>query len=69
MNPFSFFVTLSLLLLSSQPQTDKKLELTRDFVENLKMSVASVHQGVQTMQSGVENFKTMMLTAYSKDSE
>ena len=69
MNPFNFFVALSLLLLSSQPQADKKLELTREFIENLKMSVASIQEGVQSMHSGVENLKTMMIHTGFKNDE
>lgn len=69
MNPFSLFLALNMLLLTSDPHADKKLEFTREFIEQLRHSVSSIQEGVKTMHSGMENLKTMMINTQPKDDE
>ncbi|AGL02372.1 hypothetical protein [Desulfoscipio gibsoniae] len=64
MNPVSLFLVLNMLLLSSDPHADKRLEFTREFIEQLRHSVYSIQEGVQAMHSGMENFRTMIMPQY-----
>lgn len=60
-NPFSLFLILILLILGSDPNTGKKLDFARDFMDRLKTSTTNIQAGIQSILAMEEDFKTKIL--------
>ncbi len=50
-NPYTLFLILILLVLSTDKQADAKIMFLKEFTEQTSRSLSSVREGVETMQA------------------
>lgn len=53
-NPYTLFLILILLVLSTDKNADAKLAFLKDFTDRTFQSLSAVREGIETMQAGFQ---------------
>ncbi|MTI82985.1 MAG: hypothetical protein FH756_03600 [Firmicutes bacterium] len=62
-NPYTLFLILILLVLSTDKNADAKLMFLKNFTEQTSHSLSAVREGVETMQASFQQAHTMFAGA------
>lgn len=65
-NPYSLFLILILLILSTDKNADAKLASLKDFMEKTSQSLHAVREGVETMHVGLQQAHAMFAGSSNK---
>jgi len=67
-NPFTLFLILILLVLSTDKHADEKLLFLKNFTDQTSHSLTAVRQGVETMHASFEQAHAMFTGASNNSS-
>ncbi len=65
-NPFSLFLILILLVLSTDKQAEIKLEFVRGLIDQTSRSLGSLREGITAMNSSFEHASAMFINSNNK---
>ncbi|SFR13348.1 hypothetical protein [Desulfoscipio geothermicus] len=58
-NPFTLFLILILLILSTDKQADIKLGFVRGLIDQTARSLSTIREGIEAMNTGFEHARVM----------
>ncbi len=68
-NPFTLFLILILLVLSTDKQVDTKLSMVRELLDQTSRSLGSLREGIEAMQTSFQQARTIFHTLPSRDAD
>jgi len=68
-NPFSLFLILILLVLSTDSQADVKLGFVRGLIDQTSRSLGALREGITAMNTGFEQASAMFMNTNQAPSE
>jgi hypothetical protein len=60
-NPYSLFLILILLILGIDPDSEKKLGMTKEIVEKVSATLSNMKSGAKALQMDMEDMQFMLL--------
>ncbi|WP_161822033.1 hypothetical protein [Sporotomaculum syntrophicum] len=68
-NPFSLFLILVLLILSTDNQADVKLGFVRGLIDQTSQSLSALREGITAMNSSFEQASALFMNANNKSGD
>ncbi len=68
-NPFSLFLILVLLILSTDNQADVKLGFVRGLIDQTSRSLSALREGITAMNSSFEQASALFMNANNKSGD